>query len=414
MSFQYLHGRKILLVGALILISISCALPFTKSKPTPQNDLQATIAALETRVSTTATVASTATDMPHSLVMTATPIPSATEMQPEQPIYRGYITSRDFQFTAYDFSGASLGFQVPSGPQEGYGDNEVTVLSNAIYYSIFGSTSGVFRVDKGGTSQLNFIDAKEPVSISVSPDGGLIAWATNQWEDTAPASDIFIANIDGSSVRLVEHIPAEGQENRWLIFQPLRWNSDGKLLYATGPTGIGGYLLFWGYNGLRLYDPVQNATELLVSDDENLGLCLSSVSDDVSKIALVCGNGSHAVRVRTLSSGQEVQFPLLPDQTTAGSARFSPDGEWLAYVIQRVDPENEFGQVVVVPVDGSMAPSVIDQVVGGTLTVEGWIDNDSFLVTISNLETNSVWKMSKDGSIKTNLGSGRFVGFFPH
>ncbi len=415
MTSIFTHGRKIPLITVLILITISCELPFTGKQPTPQDDLQATIAALETQVSSAATVvAFTATDVPHSVEVTVTPLPLATQEPEEQTNYRGFIAWRDFQFTAYDFSGASLGFQVPSGNVQWYGDNEVTVLPDAIYYSMFATDRGVYRVDQGGTQPLNFIDSQNPVSISVNQDGSLIAWATYQWTESAPNAQIFIANIDGSNQRLIDQILPAQQSDGLYIFHPLRWTEDNRLIYATGMTGIGGYLLFWGYNGMKLYDPALNVTQTLVDASEHLGLCLSSISQDLTRVAIVCENGSRTVRVRTLSSGEEIRFPELPDQNSAGSAKFSPSGAWLAYVIQRTEPDNEFGQVVVVPVDGSAAPLVIDQVVGGIFAVEGWMDDDSFLVTRSVLDDNSVWKMSKDGSVKTNLGNGKFVGFFPH
>ncbi len=407
------NGRKILLITVLILITLSCAVPLPGNAPTPQDDLQATIAALETQVSSAVTDVSPVTDVPHSIEETATMLPPATVEPEPLTSYRGFVAWRDFQFTAYDFSGASLGFQVPSGSDQWYGDNEVSVLPDAIYYSMFDSDKGVFRVDASGTQSLNFIDSQNPVSISVNQDASLIAWATYQWTESAPNAQIFIANMDGSNQRLIDQILPTQQSDGLYIFHPLRWTEDNRLIYATGMTGIGGYLLFWGYNGMKIYDPGLNVTQILVDDSEHLGLCLSSISQDLDKVAIVCGNGSHIVRVRTLNSGEEIQFPSLPDQNGAGSAKFSPAGNWLAYVIQRVEPDNEFGQVVVVAVDGSSAPLVIDQVVGGKFSVEGWIDDDSFLVTRSVENVNSIWKMSRDGIVKTNLGNGKFVGFFP-
>lgn len=413
MSTRNIKWIKLCILWLIISISSACALPILPNNNNSDEGLQATISALETQVNQP-TATQNQSDVPHSPPATATleAIPEAT-LPPSTP-YKGYISWWNNKFVAYDFQGASLGFQVDSGASEWYSENEITILPDSIYYSTFGTTSGVFRVDTGGTTRLNYIDGQEPVSISVSSDGNLIAWSTNQWVDSAPSSAIYIANIDGSSTRLVEQILPEAQVDGWLIFHPLRWTSDGKLLYATGPTGIGGYLLFWGYNGLRLYDPVQNTTEMLVDDNEHLGLCLSSITDDLSKVAIVCGDQSRTVRVRTLATGQEIQFPVLPDQNNAGSAKFSPSGEWLAYVIQRMDPENEFGQVVVVPVDGSTAPRVIDQAVGGKFTVVGWATEDFFLASLSDFNgITSIWRMSRDGNNVTQLSSGNFVGFFP-
>ena len=96
-----------------------------------------------------------------------------------------------------------------------------------------------------------------------------------------------------------------------------------------------------------------------MDDQERLGICLSSISEDLTKIAIVCG-GERNVRVRSLDTGIETSYPILEDQTIAGAARFSPSGEWLAYVIQRADPAQEFGKIVVVPVDGSQPPRIIN------------------------------------------------------
>ena len=317
------------------------------------------------------------------------------------------------RFISYDFNGTPLGFDVPTQASDWIGDNEVSVFSDQVYYSEFGENSGVFRVTQQSSQQLNFIDASsDPVSISVSPDGLRIAWGTSAWINNAPQTDLYLANIDGSNQRLIAQIPAADQTDYWRLYHPYGWTADGKLIYATGLTGIGGYLLFWGYNGMFVYDPAINASTTLVSDEERLGLCLSSVSDDLTMVAIVCGD-QPGVRVRHLSNGSETLFPVLADQVSAGSAKFSPSGEWLAYVIQRMNPDDELGKVVVVPVDGSAAPRVIAEV-NGIYTVEGWYDNDNFLVTRSDVISNAqtIWQINRDGSVVTQLVDGQFLGFF--
>ena len=160
-----------------------------------------------------------------------------------------------------------------------------------------------------------------------------------------------------------------------------------------------------------VHDPAANVNTTLVPDDERLGLCLSSISNDLRLAAIVCGE-QPGVRVRPLNNGPETSFPVLTDQGSAGSAKFSPSGEWLAYVIQRVNPDDELGKVVVVPSNGSAAPRIIAEQ-QGTFTVEGWLDENSFLVTrsdfISNLST--IWRMNRDGSDITQLTDGQFLGF---
>ncbi len=108
-------------------------------------------------------------------------------------------------------------------------------------------------------------------------------------------------------------------------------------------------------------------------------------------------------------------YPILEDQVIAGAARFSPSGEWLAYVIQRADPEQELGKIVVVPVDGSQAPRVLTTIEGGSFDVEGWLNEEFLLVTRSYLETPevNVLKLSRDGSVVQQIAEGRFMDFIP-
>ncbi len=338
------------------------------------------------------------------------------EQQPSEETYQGFVAHVGNQFTVYDFDGNPLGIQYPAGEQGYYGENEVSILPDAIYYSDFGENSGVFRVDVTGTVPVDFININnDPISISVSPDGSKIAWSSSEWVDSAPETRLFIANPDGSNQQLVSEITAGEQEEFWRVYYPVRWTEDGTLLYATGLTGIGGYLLFWGYNGMYEYDPATGWIQTLVSDQERLGLCLSSVSHNREMAAIVCGDGDAVVRIRQLGSGIETAFPILEGQNLAGSAKFSTDDTWLAYVVQTQNFEDERGKVVVVPVDGSQEPRVVSSFNGGAFTVEGWLDADRFLVTRNDMASNnsSIWIMSKDGGLVQELVSGNFVGFMP-
>ncbi|PKN86589.1 MAG: hypothetical protein CVU46_07240 [Chloroflexi bacterium HGW-Chloroflexi-8] len=394
----------------LMVVSFACNLPFNETNPTPLVEGQATIGASSTvlipQIETQAE-----TEIAHGPEETSTPEPESDLVEPR---YRGFFILQNQYFIAKDFEGSELGIQFPSGTSTWYGDNEISVLRNAIFYSAMDDAFHVFRVDENGTQALDFIQSSDPVSIAVSPDGQRIAWGTSSWIDNAPQTELYIANMDGSNLQKVDQILASDQNDAWFIFHPLHWTVDGKLVYATGMTGIGGYLIFGGYNGLRIYDPQNDSIDILISDDEMLGICLSSVSDDISQIAIVCDDASRTVRVRELSTGVETSYKVLPDQNTAGSAKFSPSGKWLAYVIQRLNPEDEFGQVVVTSVDGNAPPQIIANNEGGTFNIEGWIDDESFLVTRYDIEGNGTqWRMNRTGTDVSQISKGFFVGFLP-
>jgi hypothetical protein len=411
--------RRLFFFGlVIVLISVACQLPLVgnKSQEPSNADLQATITALQTEMAKgiagdQENNQPVVTEEQNTQLTEDVPPPSSEPDMPDE-LYRGFMVNINGHFISYDFNGIPLGFDAETIAENWISDNEVSVFNDQVYFSEFGENSGVFRVTQQGAQKINFINAdSNPVSISVSPDLTQIAWSTSEWIDNAPQTDLFMSNLDGSDQRLISQIPSADQSEFWRIYHPYGWTSDGKLIYATGLTGIGGYLLFWGYNGLFVYDPLTNVSTTLVPDEERLGLCLSSVSDDLSMVAIVCGD-QPGVKVRNLNNGSETSYPVLADQGTAGSAKFSPSGEWLAYVIQRVNPDDELGKVVVVPVDGSAAPQIIAEQIG-TFTVEGWLDENSFLVTRSDIISNisTIWRMNRDGSDITQLTDGQFLGF---
>ena len=64
-----------------------------------------------------------------------------------------------------------------------------------------------------------------------------------------------MAGIDGSNaLKIAERTPAEMLTNPTSI-EVCGWTADGKLIYGTRAFGIGGYILFAGWNDLYLYDP---------------------------------------------------------------------------------------------------------------------------------------------------------------
>jgi len=99
----------------------------------------------------------------------------------------------------------------------------------------------------------------------------------------------------------------------------------------------------------------------------------------------------------------------------AGAARFSPSGEWLAYVIQRADPMQELGKIVVVPVDGSQTPRIVATVEDGSFVAEGWVSEEYIIVTQSSMSSNQnvVLKISRDGGEVTQIVNGKFMDFMP-
>lgn len=397
----------------IIMIGVACQLPVQQqADSTAGPDLEATIIALQTQM----IEVSKQTVLPEA-EENQTPTESSGIKQPDpssSDLYQGFFVLQDGLFRAYDFNGQPLGVDFPAGSSNWYGDNEINTFIDDIFYAEFSSNSGAFRVNAQGKQKLDFINAQDPVYIAISPDKQKIAWSTSSWGEGNLRTEIYYANLDGSGQQLIDFIAASEQVDLNLNFFPVRWMDDGRLIYATGMTGIGGYMLFWGYNGMYVFNPLNNSIRTLVDDQERLGICLSSISDDLTKIAIVCGAEGN-VRVRSLDTGTETKFPIIEDQVLAGAARFSPSGQWLAYVVQRADAMQELGKIVVVPVDGNQPPRVLTTVEEGSFTVEGWLSEDYFLVTRTYMSTSeiSVLKLNRDGSEVIQVAEGKFMDFIP-
>ena len=403
----------LLFILIVIVMSTACQLPVQQqADSSAEPDLEADIMVLQTQM----IEASKQTEVPGSEENLAPTEPSEIK-QPDlssSDLYQGFYALQDGRFRAFDFNGNPLGVEFPAGNSTWYGNNDINTFQDEIFYSEFSSNSGVFRVNALGTQKLDFIEAQDPVYIAISPDRQKIAWSTSSWGEGNLKTEIFYASLDGSNQQLIDVKSADEQEDLNLNFFPVRWTDDGRLIYATGMTGIGGYMLFWGYNGMYIFNPLNNSIRTLVDDQERLGICLSSISNDLTKIAIVCGEEGN-VRVRSLDTGIEMIFPIIEDQVLAGAARFSPSGEWLAYVVQRADPMQELGKIVVVPMDGSQPPRILTTVEDGSFTVEGWVNDEFLLVTQSLMSSSeiSVLKVNRDGSEVVDVAEGKFMGLIP-
>jgi hypothetical protein len=405
--------QLIFFILIVIIMGAACQLPVQQqTDSTAEPDLEATIMVLQTQM----IEASKQTEEPGSKE-TLSPTEPLEIKQPDpssSDLFQGFYALQDGRFRAYDFNGQALGVDFPAGSSNWYGDNEINAFIDEIFYAEFSSNTGVFRVNAQGTQKFDFIEAQDPIYIAISRDRQKIAWSTSSWGEGNLRTEIYYANLDGSDQQLIDSITADEQNDLNLNFFPVRWMDDGRLIYATGMTGIGGYMLFWGYNGMYIFNPLNNSIRTLVDDQERLGICLSSISDDLTKIAIVCG-GEGNVRVRSIDSGTETIFPIIEDQVLAGAARFSPSGEWLAYVVQRADAMQELGKIVVVPVDGSQPPRILTTVEDGSFTVEGWLSEDHLLVTRTYMSSGdlSVLKLNRDGSEVIQISEGKFMDFIP-
>lgn len=356
---------------------------------------------------------------PADTVVPPTDVPTETPTE-VPPLYGGFWARRGDTFYAHDFDGVPLGMEIPvPGAPNWLGVGDAQVLGNTAYYYNKDTQQIYTNAIGGSPAPLAFIPAGVSLSFVVSPDGSKIAWAFDDWDTTnnAPFSQMWVANMDGSGARMLAQIAAPGNE-QFFVLMPYRWVDDHTFLYTLNITGIGGYILFWGFASLYRIDINTGISTVLVGD--NYFISLSEVSPGEGMYFTTGepsgSSGARVNKIRMMGSTDAIVLPDLPDQGQSGSARFSPSGMWVAYAVARAEMDNERGQVAVVPVDGSAAPLVVADFEGGIFHVAGWMDENTLLIvktdfTLGYSDNTSIWKVNRDGTGLTMLTTGDFVGF---
>jgi hypothetical protein len=310
----------------------------------------------------------------------------------------------------YDAASNALLFtyKTPGETYLGFGDSQM-VGDILFYWSTNDKT--IIQVNKSAALKLNFLPKEGFLGFAVSADGKKIAWATENYKSQNPASELWVASIDGKGAKKIASIDAK-DNTKWMVLRPYRWLADGRLLFAQSPTGIGGYILFGGYGGFSVYDPANAAKPVTTLADFMSqtfgGMCAREISPDLKKIIVSCGTKEQSqLGIRDVSTGDLINIPMLPEQGAAGSPVYSPSGKWVAYAAAKNEPENEAGKVALVPAAGG-EPKVLASFANGFASVAGWIDEDHIL-----LETyQGIYVIKRDGSDLTKLVDGFFIGLF--
>lgn len=293
----------------------------------------------------------------------------------------------------------------------------IQVAGDAIYYvdSAGASLGGVVRrVTSVGSETLPFTQAEplDTLTFAVAPDQSRIAWATASWDASGSESELWIANIDGSDAYLaLQRTPADPFDEYYLV-EVAGWLPDGRVLYAWQISGIGGYILFFGYSSLYAYDPSGGTITPLAplpGPGVGVGPCWGGVSPDAAFAAGWCGP-DRLLRERDLASAVETVFPAWSDeQGQLGASAYSPSGAQLAYAIARGDMTNEAGWLLLAPHGGgeqtlvaSVAPGYIDRVF--------WVDEERLVVSYWTGEASGVDLLRLSDLARTPLGSGRLIG----
>ena len=321
------------------------------------------------------------------------------------------VTHQAADFQVYSLDGALVETRSAEGLAYAR-PNTAQVVGESIYYVASGGSSvgGVVRrVTADGVETLDFTSAEPQASLTfaVSDDDQRIAWTYSGYDSAGASSQLWIADIDGgNSQMIVESDPADSLAE-YFALEAMRWMDDGDLIYAWQVTGIGGYILFFGWSSLYRYSPAEDAsTPLVPATEEGAGPCWFGLSPDGEYAAGGCGE--EGMRERELASGTDTAFEVLPDQGQQGAAAYSPSGARLAYAIARGNPDDEAGQVMMRLRRGE-APTAIASQSPGYFDRILWADEDRMVVGYFLREGGSVDLLNVDGT-RSPIGDGALIG----
>jgi len=285
----------------------------------------------------------------------------------------------------------------------------VQVVGSSVYY--IDDSGQVRAVSAEGTAEFAFTASPGIMAFTVSPDEAWLAWATTKYSNKLE-SQLWMAASNGSGTRLVAESDSQDEIADWFALEPVSFAADGRLVYSWQITGIGGYILFFGYSSLYSYDPVTTAVvplAPLLSD--STGPCWNSVRPDLAFAVGHCygSDGELAMREKDLATGEDLLFPSFPDQSQAGAATYSPSGKRLAYAIARGNPDDEAGQIIVrLEPAGEAVP--VASISNGYFHVLYWLDEDRLLAGGSESGVDRVYRVGLDGSV-TPVVEGRLAGW---
>jgi hypothetical protein len=257
-------------------------------------------------------------------------------------------------------------------------------------------------------------------SLAVSRDAGptRLAWGTALNGDPA-TTQLVIAdpNPGGFDVTAVLTETIAGDQAPYQIVAQF-WSDDGQSVYfSREPVGIGGYILFGGASSLYRYSRADGSvTEIIPFNPAGGMICLDDFNADLSLAAGHCGDPK-TITLHDLAGGPDraITAPgTVTDFSVVGGARFSPDGQRVAFALAKGNPEAEQGYVAVS--DGLEGASnfIATTDPGSYYTVLAWLNDSTLLLQLNTLMCNptcdnSLWTIGIGGDNFTKVADGIFL-----
>jgi hypothetical protein len=283
--------------------------------------------------------------------------------------------------------------------------------------SLYGTSIGgnghtqAYVVDMNGARPLDFIQ-NIGMGFALWPGNGTqaprLAWDEQEYnqDKNTIGSKLFVSNADGSDLRTLLEDTARGR-----VLVAGRWSRDGqRLYYSKEPVGLGGYILFGGASNLWAVNLADGNTSQVVNEPGMA--CIDELSYQEDMLAHHCANPT--VTIIQIASGAATTINPPVDGVEAnfvGSARFSPDGQRVAFGIARGDPDHEQGWVAVSDSLSGGSHVIATAPAGEYFHVIGWMDPNTLVLQSWGVNP-GVWLVKADGSGGRRLADGIYHGLF--
>lgn len=292
------------------------------------------------------------------------------------------------------------------------------VAGDAVYYMDFNTPEGgAKRVTLDGSEQrLDFI--RNPnYSLGVWPGDAQqpprLGWGTYPDVSASPRpSEIWVSGADGADAQPAYALALKPEAPSHLLFE--RWSADGQSFYfSQEPWGIGGYLILSGASSLYFFNAADGSVADIVPFNlAGQALCLDDFYGEVFLVVDHCGTPTLNIHDRGTGQTTTIEAPAsgaVTEHTAIGSARFSPNGQRVAFALARGNPEDEQGWVAVS--DGLSGGSrlVWSGEMGGFYTVIGWLNDEALLVQWTGATETSVWVVNANSAAGYPVADGNFL-----
>jgi hypothetical protein len=273
-------------------------------------------------------------------------------------------------------------------------------------------------LDNQGETDLTFI--KSPnygLAVWSGSDGSQprLAWGTQIDPDTITSS-LMVSNPDGSNLQTL--LTIEAGPTRPIQIVADGWTPDGQSVYfSKEPVGIGGYIVFSGASNLYRIDLTsKKVTELIpMSTTSGPQICLDSLSPDYQRVAGHCDQNT--ITILDIASGktQTIQPPAdVTDFRLLGSARFSPNGQRVAFALAKGDPSAEQGWIAVSDGTSGASKLILTGDAGKIYLVIGWLNDQSLLLQTTDIQcttscSTQVLTINIDGTNLKTVADGTYL-----